>query len=401
MDALTGREFESLQLHKTYNITAYQAVMHLMIIHTIIIVFFLYLLGIKKLKTMIKKFLPKIFHGNKSLSSRWFVHYEDENGHRRRKYGNINSFNTIEERMLAAQKIVSELKLQQTIRFASQFEKQILRELKQKESTWRKKTYQCKRSKLKIFFDWIRGKELTKETVNAFFFDYLTNERKIKESTYNDYIRHIKNALSWHNKEHLMEDIKKRKANCVPAQYFTESQRSFLIGVLKKENPDLWFVVQFVYYCFIRPRSELTFLKVGDIILEDKRILIPAKIAKNGKQEYVAIPDAFFPIVQRKISGKNPNEYLFPGQWGGKIGLNTHGRQHRLLLKRLGFDTDRYKLYSWKHTGAVAAVRAGISLKELQIQLRHHSLDQVDEYLRQLGVADLWNLQKNFPSIAE
>lgn len=348
---------------------------------------------------MKKKFFPQIFHGNKSLSSRWFVHYEDEKGHRRRKYGNINSFNTIEERMLAAQKIVSELNHLEAISIASKFERKILKELVLRESTWRKKTYQCKKSKLKIFFDWIRGKEWTKETVNAFFFEHLTNERKIKESTYNDYIRHLKNALAWCKKEHLMEDIKKRKAVCIPAQYFTESQRTFLISVLKKENPDLWFAVQFVYYCFIRPRSELTFLKIGDIILEDKRILIPAKVAKNGKQEYVAIPDAFFPIVERKVLGKNPNEYLFPGRWGGKIGLNTYGKQHRLLLKKLDFDTDRYKLYSWKHTGAVAAVRAGINLKDLQIQLRHHSLDQVDAYLRQLGVSDLGNLQKKFPSI--
>ena len=348
---------------------------------------------------MIKKFLPRIFTGNNSLSTRWFVHYKDEKGHRKRKYGNINTFHTIEERMLAAQKIVSELNYLDAISSASRLEKKILNQLRLREATWRKKTYQCKRSKLKIFFDWIRGKEWTKEVVNEFFFDYLTNERKIKESTYNDYVRHIRNALTWCKKEGLMEEIKKRKAFCVPAQYFTESQRTFLIGVLKKEKPDLWFAVQFVYYCFIRPRSELTFLKVGDIILEDRRILIPAKVAKNGKQEYVAIPDAFFPIVERKVAGRNPNEYLFPGRWDGKIGLNTYGKQHRLLLQKLGFDSDRYKLYSWKHTGAVAAVRAGINLKDLQIQLRHHSLDQVDAYLRQLGVADLGNLQKKFPSI--
>lgn len=348
---------------------------------------------------MIKKILPKIFTGGYSLSSRWFVHYTDEKGLPRRKYGNINTFKTVKERLLAAQAIVFEISRKDSIVEASCFEKQILKELKIRESIWRKKTYQCKRSKLKIFFDWIRKKEWTKEIVNEFFFEYLTIERGIKESTYNDYLRHIKSALVWCEKDHLMVDIKKRRAFCIPAQYFTESQRAFLIGVLKRENPDLWFVVQFVYYCFIRPRSELMFLKVGDIILEDKRILVPAKIAKNGKQEYVAIPDAFFPVVQRKVLGRNPNDYLFPGKRGGRIGINTYGDQHCKLLRRLGFDSDRYKLYSWKHTGAVAAVRAGINLKDLQIQLRHHSLDQVDAYLRQLGVADLGNLQKKFPTI--
>ena len=56
-------------------------------------------------------------------------------------------------------------------------------------------------------------------------------------------------------------------------------------------------------------------------------------------------------------------------------------------------------LYSWKHTGAVMAVKAGIHIKQLQIQLRHHSLDQVDQYLRDLGVSDLSDLARSFPGI--
>ena len=70
----------------------------------------------------------------------------------------------------------------------------------------------------------------------------------------------------------------------------------------------------------------------------------------------------------------------------------------RKALKSLGFGTE-YLLYSWKHTGAVACVRAGASLKELQIQLRHHSLEEVDKYIRQLGVNDLRDLEGRFPGI--
>ena len=43
-----------------------------------------------------------------------------------------------------------------------------------------------------------------------------------------------------------------------------------------------------------------------------------------------------------------------------------------------------YKLYSFKHTGNVMAVKAGIGLKELQMQNGHHSLDQLNAYLRQM-----------------
>lgn len=87
----------------------------------------------------------------------------------------------------------------------------------------------------------------------------------------------------------------------------------------------------------------------------------------------MAIPNAFFPTVKKKLSNRNPNEYVFPrGHYLSPIGMNTMGRQHREILKEQGGDTSRYKLYSWKHTGAVAAVKAGIHIKQLQIQFRHY-----------------------------
>lgn len=70
----------------------------------------------------------------------------------------------------------------------------------------------------------------------------------------------------------------------------------------------------------------------------------------------------------------------------------------RLIRKIFGFGKG-YTLYSWKHTGAIQAVKAGIGVKELQIQLRHHSLDMVNQYLRQMGVWDLGQLQEKFPGL--
>jgi len=47
----------------------------------------------------------------------------------------------------------------------------------------------------------------------------------------------------------------------------------------------------------------------------------------------------------------------------------------------------------------VMAIKAGIGVKQLQIQLRHHSLDETDKYLRQMGVRDVGNLRSDFPGI--
>lgn len=59
--------------------------------------------------------------------------------------------------------------------------------------------------------------------------------------------------------------------------------------------------------------------------------------------------------------------------------------------------SNRFSLYSWKHTGAVRCVKSGMSLKSLQLQMRHHSLDQLNEYLRELGVLQMEDIKNDFP----
>jgi integrase len=139
---------------------------------------------------------------------------------------------------------------------------------------------------------------------------------------------------------------------------------------------------------------------VGDVDLDRNCIRVPGNISKNWKNQYVTIPLAFREKVQRELYNRAASEWLFPGKFDQSkpIGYNTMSTRHRKILKELGFGTE-YKLYSWKHTGAVACVMAGVNIKELQIQLRHENLETVDKYLRQLGVNDLHNLERLFPSL--
>ena len=133
--------------------------------------------------------------------------------------------------------------------------------------------------------------------------------------------------------------------------------------------------------------------------MEEQKIVISGSISKNKKEQYVVIPAAFFPIVEAKILGRNPTEYLFLSSSKSHLSTNVMSNRHQKILKELNFDTNKHKLYSWKHTGAVMATKAGIHIKQLQVQLRHHSLDQVDMYLRQLGQNDLDELAAKFPKI--
>jgi integrase len=61
------------------------------------------------------------------------------------------------------------------------------------------------------------------------------------------------------------------------------------------------------------------------------------------------------------------------------------GSRFRKLTRDLNLSKD-YTLYSWKHSGVVAAYKAGIDIKTIQSQCRHQSLEQTDIYLKSLGL---------------
>lgn len=338
-----------------------------------------------------KKLCPTFsLYAPSDLSKKWFVHYYQD-GKRVRKYGSINKFSTAEERHQAAAVLIAELsrevgEQQNTIK------KQLLDRLQIRKEYQRPKTVRTYRSKINMLFDFLETDNPGPEDIRRFF-EHLHKTKAA--STYTRYLVDLKAFFKEIDLGAYFEGIEKRRYRHTPKRYFQTYQIDRLRGLIKAD-PELWLCVQLLYYCFIRPR-ETRFLRAGDFLLDEQKILLRGEISKNKKTEYVAIPGPLVAELQF-IRELPPNTVLFPGQGSVYIGENTFYNRHRQILRKLGFSTE-YSLYSWKHTGVVSAVKAGISVKELQIQLRHHSLDQVDQYLRQLGVNDLANIRNNFPEL--
>lgn len=330
-----------------------------------------------------------LYDAGGDTSKRWYVHFRLD-GKKIFRYGDINKFHTASERYASAERLIKELSHS---KFAlSSIEKRVFAYLESQKHRWRKKTYEGYYSKLKVFFTWLNGGGLTDQSILDFFEEL---KPKLKPKTYNEYINTL--SLIFKSLDVEIPKIEKQRVNSTPARYFTKTQRDFLAKEISERDPDLWLFVQFVFYCFIRP-GELRALKVGDILLEDAKILLRGEISKNKKEQYVCIPKNFLPAVETALVGRNPAHFIF-GNGRKMLGIITMCRRHQKLLKELNFDTIRYKLYSWKHTGAVACAKHGIPIKQLQIQLRHHSLDQVNDYLRQMGADDCDQIQNNFPGI--
>lgn len=344
---------------------------------------------------MDKKIL--LYDAGGDLEKRWFVYYY-RNGNRVKKYGRINRLKTPKRRYAAAKKLIAELEVSlgyRTIQRSDTKWEEAQRWVNEKQcriNTKRAFTYI-----LNSLFRYLEDNPLTNENVKKFFTHL---EKTSKRTTHDIYLGYVKtiNYQCW-KIDGLMDGIKRNCRRAETYAHFPSSMVRYISKRMPKYDERMWLFCQFIFYCFIRP-EELRHLQYDDILLEDERIKIRGEISKNKKTQYVAIPKPFLPILEKEVEQNyKPDSYIFANE-AGKVRYRWYfTKRHRKILQDLEIDTTKYKLYSWKHTGAVMAAKAGINIKQLQVQLRHHSLDQVDAYLKRLGVFDLDDLSNKFPAI--
>jgi len=325
------------------------------------------------------------------LGKKWFVYWREE-GKRIRKYGSINRQTTAIARRQAAAELIRELKTEQK-RSLSKTEQALREYLAERVATLSRKTRSQYTSMANGLFAFLDGREVSEDLIRQYFRQL---GGRLHPTTYNKNLTVLKSLFRGIGGDYLFDRIEAKKARSEPDRRFQDHQARRLGRAIEAEDPQLWLFVKFIFYCFIRP-GELRLLKAGDILLDSWDIRVSTSTAKNNKTQYVTVPDVFRPDLEF-LYELGPDEYLFTNGKGKQLGYNSMYNRHREILRSLRFGVG-YTLYSWKHTGAVAMAKAGISLKEIQMQLRHHSLDQTDQYLRQMGVRDIVQLRTNAPRI--
>ena len=334
---------------------------------------------------------------------RWYVEYYDlyrnTIKNRKRVYGGINREKNPDKRKELAIQLIYSIAYDDNHTNSLSPLHQILLSYK---ASYRKKTWQSLKTKLKYYRIWLNGKQelrITTENANEFLHHLLSIGKHPTT------VRGYKMALS-----SLYNKIDKNNnpfsgTFSIPKQttsmmYFNDQQIIKIKNYLMEEDTELWTAIQLLFYCFIRP-GEMRGLRKYDVNLQDRFIEIRAEISKNKKTQKVSIPDAFISFLTNYLNGiEDEGGLILSKGHGGQymIGLNYLNRKHSKVLKTLKI-AGRYSFYSWKHTGVVKAVKHGINIKDLQLQLRHHSLDMVNEYLKNLGVLDSTDLRNKFPAI--
>jgi integrase len=238
------------------------------------------------------------------------------------------------------------------------------------------------------------------------YIDYLTSEKKLHQNTVvanHSALRTIFNGLLKRNIIESNPWIGIDKPGEIQTERniaFTTLEQQKLKEIISGAHPELWNIVQLIYYCFLRP-VEISRLKRKDFDFEKGKIFVSGQNSKNGKDSFLVIPDALLQhYLNQGFDKLNGELFLFGADGKASlkpIGNNWMNRKHSQFLDKLNITGKT--LYSWKHTGVVAAYNAGVDLKSIQLQCRHHSIEQTDIYLKSLGFQENTAFKNGMPSL--
>lgn len=375
---------------------------------------------------------PKYNRNNGDLTKRWYVEFSyrlpsDDQLHRYRSYSGLCS-GSANERDEVAKKLIeyyteylksgkylnqepnlNPLKESETHRPEQQkwmeckkslmVEPLVLRYLAYIRPNLRKKSFQDYKAKLGIFTDWVT-KNFENTTVPMMqrkmlipFFEFLSSDRGLCRRTNEKYVQVVRAFFTY------CEDIGVRDEDTNPINripkfgqvidcstgVFDADERVRLRNAIKNKEPFLWLACEMLYYCAVRPGTEMRLLKVGDINFETRNICIRAELAKNKMTEYVGIPSVLFEyMIELHLDMFDKDLYIF-GRCGvpssQPMGHNTMRNRFNSYRELLNISADK-KFYSWKHAGAISAAQNGATVFELKDQLRHKSVMTTEEYLK-------------------
>lgn len=267
------------------------------------------------------------------------------------------------------------------------------------EPTLRKGTMKDYRGKLGLFAEYLEDKQnnvpvpMINRSMIFPFFEYLVSERDLCRQTIEKYMQIVRIFFNWCEdigiRDYETNPVKRmpkmgRVVDCSPG-VFNSSDRERLRDAIKPKEPWLWLACEILYYCAIRPGTEMRLMKVGDIDLNKKTIRVRAELAKNKTTEIVAFPDELRDhMLSLNLDQYDKELYLF-GKYGSPaivpMGKNTMRNRFNQYREHLRISKDK-KFYSWKHSGALSAIENGASIYEVKDQLRHRSIMTTEEYLK-------------------
>lgn len=291
-----------------------------------------------------------------------------------------------------------------------------------------RKTLNSYESTLQLFFKYLREEyminriqDVTYEQVDSYLkftkergkYSYVSDDRTVKlnypdmrkdfgntisDTTINNYIRNIKVFFNYclerkYIKASPMENIKFLKAKRKMKDEITDIEFKALIKAINitiySEYRD-YTIIQLIFDTGMRLTETLN-LKLEDLDVERRTILIPAEINKGKKDRYVFFSNTMSNISKSWIQYKDrycTNEYLFPTKKGTIITASNFERNFRIYKQRAGI-TKNISPHGLRNNFAKRFLLSGGDIFMLSKILGHSSVTVTEQAYLDVTMTDI------------
>lgn len=123
--------------------------------------------------------------------------------------------------------------------------------------------------------------------------------------------------------------------------------------------------------------SEVANIKICDVRLENLSLLV--RQAKGNRDRITVFSEKLRPDILRFASGRNPDEYLFESDRGGRLTTRTLQKVFENALLRAGV-LQKATFHSLRHSFATHLIENGINLRYVQELLGHRNIRTTQLY---------------------
>lgn len=222
--------------------------------------------------------------------------------------------------------------------------------------------------------------------------------KQVSDCTINNYIRNIKVFFNY------CAEKKYIKKNPVDKLCFVKAKRKMKDEITDKEFKALIKVINITIYSEYRDYvvinlifdtgmrlSETLNLKLEDIDIEGKTILIPAEINKGKKDRYVFFSNTMATALRKWIQYKDrycDSDYLFPTKSGNIITASGFGRNFRMYLNKAGI-TKQITAHCLRNNFAKRFLLSGGDIFMLSRILGHSSVTVTEQAYLDVTMTDI------------
>jgi len=227
---------------------------------------------------------------------------------------------------------------------------------------------------LNKYFSFKKGHIVKLDTNNIKDFLLYCKDNNISAKTRNQYLNAIK--FYYYNVINVRDkiDVKSAKRTKSLPVVLNRSEIKALIEATNNQKHKL--LLSIAYGAGLRV-SEAVNLKVKDVNPES--LILHIRHSKGDKDRITILPDSIKDKLNKIISIKEANEYVFSSERGGKLTTRTAQKIFSNALKKTGLKKDA-SFHSLRHSFATHLLENGTDIRYVQELLGHANIRTTQRY---------------------